>query len=150
MAEKLNTDQKKEWAKTLYTKEGITIQKQLADKVGVSENTMSRWVRDGEWEKLKNNMLLTREEQMQSLILELVEINAAIKMRDKGERYADSKLADIRRKLIRDIKDLETKAGVAELINSGQRFIKWVSIFDFEKSKEIAELYNSFIKENLK
>lgn len=149
MADKLTTKQKKEWAKTLYTKEGMTIQKHLAEKVGISENTISRWVREENWEKYRNNMLLTREEQMQNLLMELVEINETIKKNPVGKRYADSKLADVRRKLIKDIKELETKASVAEVIHTAQRFVKWVAVFDFETSKQIADLFNSFIKENL-
>lgn len=150
MADKLTTQQKKEWAKTLYTKEGMTVQKQLADKVGVSYNTVNRWVNEENWEKYRNNMLLTREEQMQNLLLELVEINEEIKSYDKGKRYAGSKLADVRRKLIKDIKELETKASIAEMIHTAQRFTKWVAATDIQKAKEIADLLNSFIKENLK
>lgn len=150
MADKLTTKQKKEWAFTLYTKEGMTNQKQLAEKVGVSENTMSRWVREEMWEKYRNNMLLTREEQMQNLLMELVEINEEIKGYDKGARYASSKLADVRRKLIRDIKDLETKANLSEIIHVGTNFLKFVSALDLQKAKEIGDLFNSFVKQNMK
>lgn len=150
MADKLTTKQKKEWAKTLYTKEGITIQKHLAEKVGISENTISRWVREEEWEKWRNNMLLTREEQMQNLLMELVQINESIQKYAPGKRFADSKLADVRRKLIKDIKELETKASVAEMIHTAQAFIKFVSATDFEMAKTVATLFDSFIKSSLK
>ncbi len=150
MAEKLTTQQKKEWAKTLYTKEGVTIQKQLAEKVGVSENTVSRWVRDEQWEKFRNNMLLTREEQMQNLLQELVELNEFIKDRPKGERFATSKEGDVRRKLIKDIKDLETKASLSETIHTATQFTKWLSALDLKKAKEVGDLFNSFIKEQMK
>jgi predicted RNA-binding protein len=150
MADKLNTKQKKEWAYTLYTKENMVIQKQLALKVDVSENTISRWVRDDNWEKYRNNMLLTREEQMQNLLQELVELNESILTKAVGKRYADSKEADVRRKIIKDIKDLETKANLSEIIQVSTRFTKWLSTFNLEKAKEVSDLLNSFIKENMK
>lgn len=150
MSDKLNTKQKKEWAYTLYTKENMVIQKQLAAKVGVSENTISRWVRDENWEKYRNNMLLTREEQMQNLLQELVELNESILLKPSGKRYADSKEADVRRKIIKDIKDLETKANLSEIIQVSTRFTKWLSAFNLEKAKEVSDLLNSFIKENMK
>jgi transcriptional regulator with XRE-family HTH domain len=150
MSDKLNTKQKKEWAYTLYTKENMVIQKQLAAKVGVSENTISRWVRDENWEKYRNNMLLTREEQMQNLLQELVELNESIQLKKAGSRYADSKEADVRRKIIKDIKDLETKANLSEIIQVSTRFTKWLSAFNLEKAKEVSDLLNSFIKENMK
>lgn len=150
MSEKLNTKQKKEWAYTLYTKENMIIQKQLALKVGVSENTISRWVRDENWEKYRNNMLLTREEQMQNLLQELVELNESILRKPSGSRYADSKEADVRRKIIKDIKDLETKANLSEIIQVSTRFTKWLSAFNLDKAKEVSDLLNSFIKENMK
>jgi len=150
MADKLTLEQKKKWAKTLYTVEGMTVLKLLAETVGVSANTMTKWVADGKWKTRRDNMLLTREEQMVNLLQELVEINEAIKLKAPGKRYADSKEGDVRRKLIKDIKELETKASVAEIIHTGVAFVKFIAITDHEMAKRISILFDSFIKANLK
>lgn len=134
----------------LYVKENVTVLKELALRVGVTPKTAAAWVNEGMWEKRRQNMLLTREEQMQNLLIELEELNNFIKTKKEGKRYADAKEADIRRKLIKDIKDLETKASISEIIETSKRFIRWLAAIDFEKSKEVANLLNAFIKDNLK
>ncbi|MBA3901593.1 MAG: DDE transposase family protein [Bacteroidetes bacterium] len=146
----MDNKKKKEYAKTLYLKEGITMQKELAVRVGVSENTMSRWMRNEGWEKLRKNILLTREEQIQHLLSELEEINGFIKLKPKGERFASSKEADIRRKIIKDIKELETNASLAEIIDTAKKYTNWLAKIDFAKAKEAASFFDLFIKENLK
>jgi len=146
----MNRNQQKEFAKTLYLKSGITVQKELAARVGVSENTMGKWVKDEGWEKLRQNILLTRQEQLQYLLAELEELNKFISSKPEGFRFASSKEADTRRKLIRDIKDLETKASIAEIIEAAQRFTTWLTKVDYAKAKEVAVLFDSFIKEHLR
>lgn len=150
MAKKTSTNPKHEHAYLLYTRDGITVHKVLAERTGASPKTISKWISEGKWDKYRQSMLLTREEQMQNLLVELTELNESIKLKKEGKRYADSKEADIRRKLIRDIKDLETKASVAEIIESARRFIRWLSITDLDKAKEITNLFDVFIKDCLK
>lgn len=150
MANKVTNDQKRELAYMLYTKEGVTVIKELAARVGATAKTVSKWCEEGKWERRRQNMLLTREEQMQNLLIELEELNASIKLKAEGRRYADSKEADIRRKLIKDIKELETKASVSEIIETQTRFIKWLHAFNPSKAKEVTALADAFIKDCLK
>lgn len=150
MAKKPSNNPKRDHAFMLYTREGITVHKVLSDRTGASAHSISRWIKDEGWEKYRQNMLLTREEQMQNLLIELANLNESIKLKAEGMRYADSKEADIRRKLIRDIKDLETKASIAEIIGTGKRIIQWLTPIDLEKAKLITETFDSFIKDCLK
>ena len=147
--DKLTNKQKKDWAKSLFLNEKLT-QKELAARVGVSENTISKWVNEGDWEKLRKNILLTREEQMQLMINELEALNKFIQDKPPGFRFADSKEANIRRNLVKDIKELETKASLAEIIEAGKRFTKWLTISDLKKAREFADLFDAFIKDNLR
>ena len=62
----LTTQQKKDYARTLYLKDNLT-QQEIADKVGVSRQTIIRWVSAEKWEELKAGMTLTREQQVASL-----------------------------------------------------------------------------------
>lgn len=150
MADKLTNRQKKDWAKTLYLKENITTQKELAARVGVSQNTIGKWVAEGKWEGMRTNLMLTREQQYHNILMELEQLNNSIKLKTEGKRFADAKEADARRKMIKDLKDLETKANIAEIINTSIHLVRWVNTFDVEKGKEVASLFNSFIKENLR
>jgi uncharacterized protein YjcR len=85
----MNNQQRKDWAKTLYLKEDVTVQKELAERVGVNPNTVGRWIKDEGWEKLRMNLLMTREEQLQNLYAELKELNEFIKDKKPGKRFAD-------------------------------------------------------------
>lgn len=139
-----------EHAKLLFTRDNITVQKELAERVGVGEKTIGKWIEDGGWRKLKRNFILTREEQLANLLDELTELNEAIKQKKEGSRFADSKEANVRRYLIRDIKDLETKALLPEIISSLTQFLNFVRRNDFADTKLIAGYVDAFIKSNLK
>src|SRR5690606_5874655 len=108
MAERsLSNKQKREHAKLLYTRDGITVYKEIARRVNATEHSIGRWAKEDNWELYRKNMLLTREEQMQNLLNELAELNEFIKQKPEGKRFANAKEGDVRRKLIKDIKELE-------------------------------------------
>ena len=87
MGTDLSIKQKKEWAKMLYLKEHLT-QAEVAERVGVSKQTLCKWVKTEKWEELKASVSLTREEQLANLYRQVAEINKAIARRDEGERFA--------------------------------------------------------------
>lgn len=145
---KAEIDRLKESAKLWYIKEGITSQKELAERVGVTEKTMGKWVKDERenWEKLKRNLLLTRSERMSDLLDELSEIQNAIKEKPEGQRFADSKMGDVRRKLVKDIKELETKAAMHEMVHAFISLINFVRPESPADSKTISKWADIFIK----
>ncbi len=148
MARKTKAEQQKlkEYAKLLYVEKGITSQKELATKVEVTEKTISKWITEGNWTKLKRNIVLTRQEQMDLLLEELEQLNASIKNRPEGEQFADFKLAQVRRQLIKDIKDLETKALISEHVNSLTEFLSYVRSKNVDDGLFIAKYVDFFIK----
>jgi len=147
-ANKLTNQQKKDYAKILITKEKLS-QKEAAERVGTSAQTMNKWFNEGGWGKLQKNFLLTREEQMANLLNELVEINEYIQTFDAGQRFADSKLGDVRRKLVKDIKELETKAALPEIIHACTGLLEFVRKVDLEKAQELSKYVDGFIKSKL-
>ncbi len=147
---KEETEKLKKYARLLFVEKGITTAKALALEVGVTEKTVAKWISEGDWEKYKKNIVLTREEQMNLMLDELEQINAHIKEQPEGQQFADYKLAMVRRQLIKDIKDLETKALVAEHINSLTQFLSYVRTRDVETGQLIAEFVDMFVKSQLK
>ena len=142
---KEETERLKDYAKTLFTQDRLS-QKEVAIKSGISEATISKWVVAGNWSKLQRNFLLTREEQMANLLDELAELNAHIKKKAEGLRFADSKEGDVRRKLIRDIKDLETKASLPEVIASCKGLLDFVRKIDLATAQSFSKLIDGYIK----
>lgn len=145
MSRELTNKQKKEWAKTLYLRENLT-QQEIADRVGASRVSVSKWVRDGKWEEQRAGITLTREEQIRSLYRQVAAINKAIEERPEGERFATSAEADIIGKLSKSIKQMETEVGIADVISVMTRFIDFLRPIDIEKAKEATRLTDAFIK----
>lgn len=144
----LTNAQKKEWAKTLYMRENLT-QQEIAERVGVSRVTVSNWVRAGKWEEQKAGLTLTRQEQVANLYRQVAEINRSISARAEGERFPNSKEADILGKLSAAIRNMEQETGIADIISVLTGFIEWLRPFDLEKAKELTRLADAYIKDKL-
>ena len=144
----LNNSQKKQWAQTLYLRENLT-QLEIAERVGVSRVTVSKWVRDGKWEEQKAGITLTRQEQVANLYRQVAEINRTIATRHEGERFPNSKEADILGKLSAAIRNMEQETGIADVISVLTAFIEWLRPLDLYKAKELTRLADAFIKDRL-
>jgi len=145
----LTTQQKKEWTKTLYLKENLT-QQEIADKVGVARQTVIRWIQKEKWEELKTSLTLTRQEQIAHLYRQVAEINAGILQRPDGERFPNSKEADILGKLAAAINKMETDVGIKDICEVGTKFANWLRQIDLVKAQNFVALYDAFIKDMLK
>lgn len=145
----LTTKQKKDWAQLLITKEGFN-QKEAAAKVGVSVVTMNKWFKENNWERLKQSMLITRQEQLSRLYMQLDELTTAIQNKAAGERFADSKQADTISKLSGAIEKLETEASIADVVEVSKRLLNWLRPISHAKAIEVAAIFNDFIKDILK
>lgn len=129
-----------------YVDKGITDIEELMQKVGGTAKTIRSWIKELKLDKFKKNIILTRSEQLRLMMDELEQINNSIKLQPEGQRFADFKLAQVRRQLIKDIKDLETKALVSEHVNSLTSFIDFVKKDNTEDAQKIGNYANQFIK----
>lgn len=141
--------QKKEWAKLLYVNERLT-QKEAAERADVSAVTINKWVKEGEWDKLRQSMLVTREAQLSRMYLQLDALNTAIMTREEGQRFPSSKEADTMSKLANAIKTMETEASIADIVEVSKRLLNWLRPVDPVKAKDFAQVIDDFIKDALK
>jgi len=72
--------QAKDYAKTLYVREDLH-QKVIAERVGVTEKTLGKWINEGGWRKLRTSLLTTKENQISNLYGQLEKITEEIKTR---------------------------------------------------------------------
>jgi len=149
MAGKKEKEQKREWAKLLYTRENLT-QKEIADRVGYSANTVSKWAKLEGWDKLRQALLITRETQLSRLYMQLDELNTAIMNREPGQRFADYKEADTISKLTNSIKAMETEADIADVVEVGKRLVGYLRPISQDKAIEVARIIDDYIKDLLK
>jgi len=141
--------QKQELAKLLFIKENLS-QKEIAVKVGVSESTVSRWATAENWDKLKVSLVVTKEEELSRLYMQLRELNDAVMKRPEGERFVSNKEADTLTKLAAAIRTLETECSLSDKISVTCQFLEWVRKFNLEKAQEFSDFFDAFIKEELR
>lgn len=137
---------KKNHAKLLYTVEGVTVQKELAERVGVSTVTMNKWFKEENWDTLRASVIITKEEELKRMYQQVVELNDFIMMKEEGTRFANSKEADVMVKITSAIRQLETDTSVADTIEAIKNFINHIRQDDYEKAKEVTALADIFIK----
>jgi transcriptional regulator with XRE-family HTH domain len=147
----MKIEQKKELAKLLFVRENLS-QKELAVKVGVAEKTISKWVNanEEEWKRMRQSLVVTKEEQLRHFYDQVDELNQAIRSREPGKRYATNKDADTLSKLTSSIKNLETETSISEIIEVSRGYLNWLRPIDIEKAKETANLMDAYIKEKLR
>lgn len=133
-------------AKILYAREHLD-GKVVAKKVGVSEKTMSEWVNKFGWRNLRKRLLITKEEQINNLYEQLEELNNKIRSKPEGQRYADTKEADVQIKTTSAIRNLETDLNLADKIEAGMQFIKYAQkVSALEVTIQITDLWHDFIQ----
>ncbi len=148
MEKVLSIAQRKEYAGILYLKGDLT-QQEIAEKAGISRQTINKWIKEEKWEERKVGMTLTREEQISNLYRQVAEINKVISGRESGKRYASPPEADTLGKLAAAIKKMESDVGIADIISVGMRFLDWLRPVDLPKAKEFTALWDTFIKDSL-
>lgn len=121
------------------------LQKEIAAKLGVTEKTVVAWKKKGNWDVIKTNLLTSKNERIAELYGELAEFNAMIKSRPEGERYPSSKEADVRRKLVRDISELEKKYNIGQTTVIARDFVLFAKDIDFDFSQKASEYFDLFI-----
>ncbi len=142
----MTNEQKKDWAKILFLKENIT-QKEIAAKVEISEQSLSKWIKKENWDMLKQSLIATRQEQIRFLYIQLQDFNASIMERPEGKRFADSKESQTLIMLTTAIDKLERETSIADHISSFTKFNdfcrKFVPIAEIQK---IVDFQDAFIK----
>lgn len=133
-------------ARSLYVT-GKYDQKEIADIVGASEKTISKWKREGEWDTMKESLLTTRENELRRLYKMLRILNDDIDLKAMEKIPINSKEADALLKLTAAIRNLELETSIADKVEVATSFIDFVRKNDLEMSKSIASLFDAFLKQ---
>lgn len=140
---KAELQQKRGYAKLLFTKEKLT-QKEIAIRIGISQNTISKWASEDNWEAAQKSLMLTREEQLRNMMEELDILNCEIAK--SGRKYATKEQAYIRDTLVQNINKLEIEVTAHETYNVAKEMIGYYRGIDLDKAKTLAEDFDEFIK----
>ena len=134
-----------DYAQQLFVRAGMT-QKEVASLVGVTEKSISQWKEKYNWEALKTSFVITRDQELRRIYTQISDLNDAIESRDPGRKHPTPSEADILSKLASAAKSLEVNTSVATIIDVSVELLEWLRTIDFNKSKEIAQYFDSFIK----
>lgn len=133
-------------AKSLYL-DGNYTQEEIADKVGTTRQTVSRWIKDGNWESIKASVAITPAQIIAQWNRQIIEVNNAIAGREEGRRYAAPAEADALAKLAGAINKLQNDVGVSDCVSVAMRFLSWLRPLDIEAAKQFNNLFDAFIKD---
>jgi hypothetical protein len=126
-------------------------QKQIAEFVDVHEHTIGEWIKTESWDILKEAQSNSQEKVLAGLYSELHEITTMVQARPAGQRFADAKEADARRKIVSTIKDLEKTVSLAHYVQVMIHFMEFLTLNnDLDLAKKLNPIANQFIMEKTK
>ena len=144
---------RKDYARMLFLKDNLS-QAEIADRVGTSAQTITKWKADGNWESLKANFVISRQETLSRTYAQINQIFDNLEgfdLEGKGTtRPIKPSEADTLSKLASTAKALETELSISIYIDVFIKFSNWLREADFTLSKKMVELQDAFIKEQLR
>ena len=118
---KAELEKKKDLARTLYMSGMELIE--IADKVGVSRQSLSKWCKDGGWKETRAAKTITRPELIRKLLLRVDDILDKV----AANPSLSDKLGDQLSKLTAAIDKLDkSQANVVNAIEVFMAFSKWL------------------------
>lgn len=142
----LTKKEEREYAKMLYVNERITY-KEIAARVGVRENTVSKWAKEDAWDKLRKSLLITRQAQLVHWYNQLDSINQGIAIRDGIPTTTE---ADMMSKTTSNIQKLEIETSIGEYVEVGRKVLTFIQEINLEDAKLLKNYFDVFITSKLK
>lgn len=140
---KLELNQKRELAR-MYYMQGDS-QKNIAEKVGVSAQTLGKWVEQNDWAKKRAAQNITRPELVNKLLLTIDKLIEQVHNSEDPSLIAG--LGDKLSKLSTTIEKLDKKASVVDAIEVFMAFGKWLqyrATYDDEITPELLKAINKY------
>ena len=142
MKSDLAENERKEWAKLLYTRHGRSVE-DTALEVGVEAAAVRYWVRQGKWDQVKRSLLISKTSQLECLY-DALEI---LTSRTKSESEVNTKDIDQIVKYTAAIKNLESETGISYIVQVAEQFTAWLLRKDLDLAKTFALQFDGFIND---
>ena len=138
--------QQHDYAKLLYTTTDLS-QKEIAEKVEVTQKTLGKWVNEGLWESLRTSLLTSKTDQIRRLYDILSKVTTAVESSEGG--IGDTKMADMMIKYTAAIHNIETETSAGQMFETGMQFIRFVQKDNVELAKTVGSYFDAFIQQEL-
>ena len=120
-------------------------QKVIAEKVGVSAQTITKWVNDGDWQAARSAANITRPELVNKILKSIDELVEDLVNEPSPEKTAAA--ADKLVKFAATIERLDKKTSVVDIIEVFMAFSKWLQYrmsFDPNVTPELIQTINKY------
>ena len=143
MITKKELEDKKDYARLLYM-QGEQ-QKVIAEKVGVSAQTITKWVNVGGWVEQRAAQNITRPELVNKLLRTVDKMIEAVN--DSDDPDAANGLGDMLAKFAATIEKLDKHTSIVDVIEVFMAFSKWLQFqaeFDEDITPELLKTINKY------
>lgn len=143
MGTKKELEDKRDYARLLYM-QGET-QKVIADKVGVSPQTITKWVNVGGWVEQRAAQNITRPELVNKLLRTVDKMIDAVNTSEDPD--AANGLGDKLAKFAATIEKLDKHTSIVDVIEVFMAFSKWLQFqadFDEDITPELLKTINKY------
>lgn len=131
----------KKIAKTLFIELGLS-QAEVAKRLKLSRQIISKWVKNGNWEVLRGSKAASPTEIIQRTYNQITKIYDEA---DEEDRKITSTESDQISKLMAGIKAIKKEADLSSYIQSYEEFLIYLRQEDAELAKEIADYQMDFL-----
>lgn len=143
----MTAKRQKEYALSLYCSARKISLLEIAERVGVHMNTISRWKVRYNWDEHAASILTTKPEQIRFFYTQLKDLNDHIMARPKGQRFGSKSENDGITQLTNAIEKLEKQMVAKDVIDVFTPFINYVAEIDPEAAKKFIEYQDLFVKQ---
>lgn len=143
MSTKKELEDKKDYARLLYM-QGEQ-QKTIAEKAGVSPQTVTKWVNTGNWSEQRAAQNITRPELVNKLLRTVDKMIEAVNTSEDPD--AANGLGDKLAKFAATIEKLDKHTSIVDVIEVFMAFSKWLQYqaqFDEEITPELLKTTNKY------
>ena len=136
----LNYNERKEWAKTLYTKLDRSL-RETALEVGVDEADVRMWAIADRWNDIRTSLLISKKTQLERYYV-------ALDMLETKRKTDDSftiKDIDLCIKYTAAIKNLEEETSLPYVVQVAENFTTWLLHRDIGLAHRVAAEFTAFI-----
>ncbi|MFQ3578523.1 MAG: phage terminase small subunit-related protein [Bacteroidales bacterium] len=131
-------------AQRLYL-EGKLSQKEIAERIGISERTMSKWVNTEKWEEMKFAILESKTESLKMMHQQLHNILLSINNRDEGKRFPSKAEADVISQLRESIDKMQSQTSITDIVNVGIEICDFIKKFSMDDARKTSKYINDFL-----
>lgn len=132
-------------ARELFLNTTMT-QKEIAEKLKVSEKTLSDWSRNGNWEALRAAKKVTKAALISNYYTILYTMQSQIAERPLPDNVPTSKEADIMAKIGSQIEKIDKQSSLQDYILAFEEFLQFMMEQDPNLAKAIAPYQYDFLQ----